>query len=868
MSLEGATRPSGSATNCHHGRKRSHSVPEPESAPRSKRITGHQISESDDVAGHQHANYGMLVHGGQHAARDINIYPPAINEHGTIPDSKIEKLARLLDFAERTTRELQLDDTEIAEETYNWIFETGELSCGLASWLASSEPVFWIQGKPGSGKSTLMNFLSKSHDVQQLLPSNDIETWTIVRFFFDFRSSTNVANTTEGCLRSLICQLLEDSRVATTLASRKAEFQVSSAVLQKSMSRLKMLLTQVLQTAKPRLCFFIDGVDEIGSSTRDLTQLVSQLMSIALQSSVHLKICIASRPGNQIEALFADHPTFRLQDYNSSDIIRFVHELLRETCLDSAFTDRLAKALRDGSNHNAEVNTLTTQEARIEDVAQLVCEKAEGVFIWARFAMYDLWTTYIDGGSYEDMLDELSNLPPDLHALYERIFAKISPEHQLESGILLQLVASWPHRLTQQVYGRGISIDHIFDALDYIYRGNESEYPSVPEDIRVERHRRLRARTGGLLEIYTVHYYDSGLITWCVRLVHKSVKDYLTQAVLPATTLDLSLALDPTKLGVPYLHRALRRDILTDEPSWQATLFKMGITASTILNCDTLQHAAEKDYFNRLTFLHAWVRALPELEADFERLNGRSCNKFTALLYQEDFAFLHRALTKCFCVAYERSLCPEVLDCLKRGRGQVLCMLVDHGCLLSFKEILSSSTSEEINIVLKWMLELAFEGFSTEPDTLRSALEYIMPPISRLYPWHLLLALLIYDLCDFQDLVKKYSRQDHRSIATTRGLLPLRAATDLVRHRIADLQPFDEDVELISKVEVLESAGFEINEDFSKWGGFLNAFLSIVVRYKGDWRSSPTFPILVNAFWRAGADMQIRGLAGDLLSGL
>ncbi|KAK4170269.1 hypothetical protein QBC43DRAFT_197502, partial [Cladorrhinum sp. PSN259] len=44
--------------------------------------------------------------------------------------------------------------------------------------------VFWIQGKPGSGKSVLMKYASKSNDTLALLKECHQGPWAVICHFF------------------------------------------------------------------------------------------------------------------------------------------------------------------------------------------------------------------------------------------------------------------------------------------------------------------------------------------------------------------------------------------------------------------------------------------------------------------------------------------------------------------------------------------------------------------------------------------------------------------------------------------------------------------------------------------------------------
>ncbi|KAI8168192.1 hypothetical protein K4K54_009056 [Colletotrichum sp. SAR 10_86] len=67
-----------------------------------------------------------------------------------------------------TSRPIRVDSIPQAhQDTFQWAFDSR-----LANWFLSGSGTFWISGKPGSGKSTFMKFISKHHRTKELL-----ETW-------------------------------------------------------------------------------------------------------------------------------------------------------------------------------------------------------------------------------------------------------------------------------------------------------------------------------------------------------------------------------------------------------------------------------------------------------------------------------------------------------------------------------------------------------------------------------------------------------------------------------------------------------------------------------------------------------------------
>lgn len=76
-----------------------------------------------------------------------------------------QQLLKSLYFPRITARQRKIPNAHA--RTFKWAYEShlpdGSQTIHLANWLKGQEGVFWIQGKPGSGKSTLMKFLAAHH---------------------------------------------------------------------------------------------------------------------------------------------------------------------------------------------------------------------------------------------------------------------------------------------------------------------------------------------------------------------------------------------------------------------------------------------------------------------------------------------------------------------------------------------------------------------------------------------------------------------------------------------------------------------------------------------------------------------------------
>lgn len=94
-------------------------------------------------------------------------------------------------------------------DTFNWAYD--DTSLGLSEWLQKGTGIFWINGKPASGKSTLMKYLHQDPRTHELLRAGGWQSrarLTTASFFFHHRG-TNMQKSFEGLLRSLVTQILE-----------------------------------------------------------------------------------------------------------------------------------------------------------------------------------------------------------------------------------------------------------------------------------------------------------------------------------------------------------------------------------------------------------------------------------------------------------------------------------------------------------------------------------------------------------------------------------------------------------------------------------------------------------------------------------
>lgn len=110
---------------------------------------------------------------------------------------------------ERDRRLEQIDDR--VGNTFDWAFDDD--STGLCTWLSRGSGLFWVCGKPGSGKSTFMKHLYQDTRTAELLRASSIGTKLMVVSFFFHHRGNHVQKSFEGLLRSLVSQILEQEEL-------------------------------------------------------------------------------------------------------------------------------------------------------------------------------------------------------------------------------------------------------------------------------------------------------------------------------------------------------------------------------------------------------------------------------------------------------------------------------------------------------------------------------------------------------------------------------------------------------------------------------------------------------------------------------
>ncbi|GAW26465.1 putative vegetative incompatibility protein HET-E-1 [Rosellinia necatrix] len=284
--------------------------------------------------------------------------------------------------------------------TLNWLFQApmeyargGEWS-DFTQWLREDTSMYWISGKAGSGKSTLM-----AHIVNDERTRKNLEVWSgnhtlqILSFFF-WRAGSEYQRNIPGLLRSLLHQLCSSrSTTADAVIARLPSPLTIPAWTDRS---LRDHITEAIRSDQDRrFCIFIDGLDEYMDGNGTLSGLVDDLNN--LQKLGNIKLCVSSRPELELVSRLKGLKQLCLHNLNRGDIQEFVQQSFEKTPLSTG--DR----------------SYFTEE---------VVKRADGVFLWASFVALDLVKGANAFDSRTIMEERLASLPQDMDKLFENMLSK------------------------------------------------------------------------------------------------------------------------------------------------------------------------------------------------------------------------------------------------------------------------------------------------------------------------------------------------------------------------------------------------------------------------------------------------------------
>lgn len=388
-------------------------------------------------------------------------------------------------------------------ETFKWMFESPDSN--FRDWLQSGQGVYWIAGKAGSGKSTLMKWLLNWDSGRESTLSN-LQMWAgtkriIIGAHFFWSSGSSLQKSEEGLLRSLLFQLFKECPALVEKFWPDSEDFDHDWGLQS----LRSAVEKISQIPLPeeRFCIFIDGLDEYSD---DHQELISTIQGLA--SSPSIKVCASSRPWNAFNNAFGRSINkLKLEDLTRDDIKKYVTKNLTE---DINFKER------------------ESSDPLLQNIAEDVSARAQGVFLWVYLVVHALKKALIDGARLHEMQELLDNLPSDLEQYFQQMIESIEPQYRQESVRIFKFATVARQPLPVIAYE---FVEKEIHNPDYALEApinpyTEAELKSASEMMR----KRLNARCKDLLEVVVdrKELQERGDSLWCytVHFLHRTVLEF------------------------------------------------------------------------------------------------------------------------------------------------------------------------------------------------------------------------------------------------------------------------------------------------------------------------------------------------------
>ncbi|KAL8878514.1 MAG: hypothetical protein Q9198_003688 [Flavoplaca austrocitrina] len=443
-------------------------------------------------------------------------------EGGRRIDQARERFRASLFFPDIEAREDEIH--EAFEGTCKWVFDPPTIAesdskkwHNFREWLETGQDVYWINGKPGAGKSTLMKYIVDEPRTARYLSGWEPNTDLIIATFFFKSLGSELQKSTTGILRSLIWQLIRHWPEMIHLVLKR--YKDATGQIQE-LHPLTMLPTwtdkRLLQVVKDfanekpatvTLCVFIDGLDEYVGDQDTLLHIIR-----LLSSAGGCKVCVSSRPDQTFRSEFRGNPQCRVQDLNQRDIEKMVNDKLKP-CLEDA---------------------KPTETEAIKYLLITLVTKAEGVFLWLSIMIKDFITALRHGDTIRELHKRLETTPNSMYGLYRRILKGLDKTNLDYALKIFQIMVA--AECVTETYSLPLTVVGLacMDEASWTHVEQFNRPYFCSSDFRSrcsELYTRLNARCGNLINIKDNEdeTMKNPLVPngWVVEFIHRTVMEFL-----------------------------------------------------------------------------------------------------------------------------------------------------------------------------------------------------------------------------------------------------------------------------------------------------------------------------------------------------
>ncbi|KAI1337287.1 hypothetical protein F5Y15DRAFT_158196 [Xylariaceae sp. FL0016] len=465
----------------------------------------------------------------------------------TITAKKQQRLLTSLNFKSIRRRELTIKKAHA--ETFKWLFSPP--TDDFAEWLRSGQGIYWICGKAGSGKSTLMRFLSQYDGTMAALKAWASDKQLIFGSHYFWNAGSSMQKSRRGLLQTLLFQVFRQcpDLIRTCCPHRwdsSNDLDDDAWDEEELHGALEALSHESISPAK--FFFLIDGLDEYTDGMENYRKSFDELIEPLkrFSESPDIKICVSSRPWHQFEDAFGkQNAKLRLETLTRPDIERYVKDKLN-----------------------------TDSDSRCRKLVDIIVNRSKGVFLWVSLVVESILNGVSAEDTYEDLKLRLDRMPDDLEEYFRHMLRSIEPFYWDQAVSIFQTTIHCEWTLPLLAYE---FLDQERENGNYALElpiGYQVDIKRVHERMK----KRLNVRCKDLLEI-TVDPEEPTYMRHKVDFLHRTVKDFFldTDAVTDVIKERRTAPFD-VLLSLCRVMLALLKVARSPEPTREETLQILNVT--------------------------------------------------------------------------------------------------------------------------------------------------------------------------------------------------------------------------------------------------------------------------------------------------
>lgn len=405
--------------------------------------------------------------------------------------------------------------SEAHVKTFSWVLEdkTQDFTpwSDLKQWLRQEEGIYWLNGKAGSGKSTLMKYIDQDQRTAKYIEGWASPLPVVVASFYFWNSGTSMQKSQLGLLQCLLHEVLSQrpNLIPKVVPMRwQSHNDYGNAAFTWTISELSNAFEMLAMTElETKFFFVIDGLDEFEGDHQTLIRLL-----FSMTRTSNIKILTSSRPWLVFQDAFESSPKLLLQDLTHEDIQVYAHESLY--------------------NHSRFDRLLSLEPDRAPKLVTEIVEKSSGVFLWVYLVVRSLMEGLTNADRINDLQRRLKELPADLEQFFLHILTSLDAFYLHQASQLFRLALEAQKPLSVLTFSYLDEHDPKFALKREIKSISDEEAAARCEIIE----RRLNSRCKGLLESRRRQSCDEysnseGMVgertSYEVEFLHRSVRDFL-----------------------------------------------------------------------------------------------------------------------------------------------------------------------------------------------------------------------------------------------------------------------------------------------------------------------------------------------------